>query len=173
MINVYNTLTSIPWFVWLLFYYTILNGVKALQTHVLSIKKIFIVPLIFLGLGITGLVKQGLPFINVAIWLGLVAIATAITWRGMVRTKVACDKQKGLIQLPGTWTTLILLLSIFVSKFTFGFLNATHPELKGFYFFNLADLAISGTVCGISCGRLTSLLAKFFKSAHCYLEEPN
>lgn len=42
-------LTAVPWFVWLLFGYVILRGVKGLQSQVMSIKKIVIVPVIFLA----------------------------------------------------------------------------------------------------------------------------
>jgi hypothetical protein len=164
-------LTSIPWFVWLLFGYVIFTGVKALHSQVLSIKKIFIVPMIFLYMGINGLMKQNQPIACVAIWLGFFASAAYIIWRWMQPLKVVCDRQKGLIRLPGNWTTLVLLLSIFVSKFTFGFLSATHPELKSFFLFCLTELSISGIICGISSGRFISLLMKFFKSSHVNLQE--
>ena len=167
----YKIITAIPWYIWLLFVYVILRGVKALKSQTVSIKKICLIPLIFLGMGISGMIKQNLPFEYVAIWIGLFAIAAYVIWRRTEPLKVVCDRQKGLIQLPGNWTTLILLLSIFISRFTFGFLSATHPELKGFIIFNLIDLSISGTVCGISFGRLVALLMKFFKSSHVDLLE--
>jgi len=171
MDGIFKIITSIPWFVWLLFAYVIRIGVRALWSQVLSIKKIFIAPVIFLAMGINSLVKQNQDLFFVAIWFGLFVIAAYVIWRVMEPVKIVCERQKGLIQLQGSWTTLILLLSIFVSKFTFGFLSATHPELKGFLFFNLMELSISGTVCGISFGRLISLLFKFFKSSHVDLRE--
>lgn len=159
-------LTAIPWFVWPLLGYVILRGVKALQSQVLPIKKLVIVPLVFLYIGINGLMDQNLPLACIAIWCTLFAIAAYVIWLRMQPLKIICDRQKWLIEVPGNWTTLILLLSIFISRFTFGYLAATHPELKSFLFFNLTNLSISGIVCGISIGRLIALLMKFFKSAH-------
>lgn len=164
-------LSSIPWFVWLLFIYIIIKGIKALKSQVISIKKIFILPLIFLYLGIKGLIKPDMPFSFFAIWLGFFIVAAYLIWHLMQPLKIICDKHKGLIQLTGSKTTLIILLSIFISKFTFGFLSATHPEFKEQFIFNLAKLSISGTVCGISLGRLFSLLSKFLKSSHVDLQK--
>lgn len=166
-------LTAIPWFVWLLFGYVILRGVKGLQSQVMPIKKIVIVPVIFLCMGINGLMSQNLSLAYIAIWFGLFAISAYVIWRHMEPLKLVCDRQKGLIEMPGNWTTLILLLSIFISRFTFGFLSATHLELKNSLFYNLLNLSISGIVCGISIGRLIALLIKFFKSSHVDLRAPD
>ncbi|MBI5346495.1 MAG: hypothetical protein HZB76_05075 [Chlamydiae bacterium] len=174
MISFIEIIKTIPWFAWLLFFYVILKGVKALRPQVLSIKKVFVVPLIFVVLGINGLMmKQNLTFLHVAIWMGMFTISAYLIWRHMRPLKVQSDKQKGLIQLPANASTLVLLLSFFVSKFTFGFLSATHPELKANLFFYLSDIMISGLVCGLSFGRLISLLMKFFKSSHVDLQKTN
>jgi hypothetical protein len=167
----FKIITSIPWYVWLLFGYIIQKGLKALQTQVLTLKKIFIVPLILLVMGINGLIKHNPSLADFAIWLGLFVIAAYVIWDRMKPLKVVCDKKRGLLQLPGNGTTLILLLFIFASRFTFGFLSATHPELKSFSFFCFIDLSISGVVCGISFGRLISLLMKFSKAPHVDLQE--
>ena len=169
----FEILTSIPWFVWLLFGYVIISGVKAFQTQVLSIKKIFVLPLILLVMGINGLMKYNPPLSDVAIWSALFVTAAYVIWNRMRPLKVVCDRQKGLIQIPGNRITLILLLSIFVSKFTLGFLSATHPEFKSVSFFYFIDLSISGLVCGICFGRLVSLLMKFLRSPHENLQKPD
>jgi hypothetical protein len=166
-------ITAIPWFVWLLLGYVILRGVRALQSQVMPVKKLVIVPLIFLYIGLTGMINQSIPLGCTALWFALFAISGFVTWLRTQSLKIVCDRQKWLIELPGTWATLVLLLSIFVSKFTFGFLSATHPEFKNLLLFNLLSLSISGVVCGISIGRLIALLQKFFNSAHVDLQKPD
>lgn len=57
------------------------------------------------------------------------------------------------IHMPGSWASLILILMIFLTKYTFGVIDATQPELASDPGIVLAQAVLGGLFNGLFLGR--------------------
>jgi signal transduction histidine kinase len=164
MSEIKSAIFGTPWWVFLLFAYCIYIGVKALKSRVASIKRIFILPLIFIAWSVWNLVVNFSGFLGFLTWAIFITLGYFIGW-GMTQSwKIAADKKKLLIGIPGNRITLILLIAVFAVKYFFGYYRATHAEMSALVAF--ANLIASGLITGIFVGRTMSLLKKFAKAKH-------
>ena len=62
--------------------------------------------------------------------------------------------------------TLVLILSVFASKYAFGFLHATRPDLFAEPRFWLTELALSGVLTGMFVGRFAGLWRQYRAAPH-------
>lgn len=83
---------------------------------------------------------------------------TVIGWLLTRNTDVKIDIKQGLVKLPGSIMTLMLILMIFSAKYYFGYLEATHPSNDPEV--EKLSLSISLVCTGIFIGRLACY---FFK----------
>jgi len=128
-----------------------------------SLIKLAILPLFFNIWSIYSLIaKYGIHLSSTLIWLFSTIIGFGIGWwmNSYIKIEVI-DQKKGLIKLPNTWSTLILILIIFLSKYTLGVLQGVNPSIKDNIVFFFLDLIISGGIAGIFLGRFLCLFNKF------------
>lgn len=89
-------------------------------------------------------------------------------WLGYAMTNklaIRFDKEKKLVELPGSWTTLISLLMIFSVRCCLGIAYGLHPEWSGNQvLFSLEGIAIA--ISGTFIGRLLGILQKYRMAAH-------
>lgn len=81
------------------------------------------------------------------------------------------DKKRWLIELPGTWTTLVLIMAIFISKYYFGYELSVDPSLTNNTIFEFVMLTVSGVITGLFIGRLLCYLNAFRVCASVKLTE--
>lgn len=165
MHEIYEIALQTPWWVYLLFIYLIKIGVKASAENVVSMKKLAVLPILFSVMSVhTLLVSFQITGTVIFVWAGSIIIGMVIGWM-LVRDMVAkVDKKKWLIQLPGTWSTLILVLITFASKYYFGYELAADPGLVHQSMFEYSLLLVSGACTGLFVGRFLTYLSKFKQS---------
>ena len=159
-----SALKGTPWWVYVLFFYLLFIGIKALKPHVFSLKKIFILPLIFAVWSIWQLIAKYQSFFDIVIWATFIFIGYIAGWGLTQHLKIRADKKKLLIAVPGSYLTLILILVIFGTRYFFGYYYATHQETGPMI--HMANLIAKGLITGMFVGRAAAMLKKFAKAIH-------
>ncbi len=161
-----NALKGTPWWVYALFIYLVVVGIKTLKPQIVSLKKIFILPLIFIVwslLALGGKLSLGL---DLSFWIPSFILGIFVGW-GLTRSlRIKADKKKALIKVPGGPLTLVLILVVFGVKYYFGYTYATDPEARMNFNTVAADLTSSGIITGMFFGRLFCYLSKWRNSPH-------
>ena len=156
-----------PIWVWPLLGFLLFKGIRAFWPSVMNVYKIFIFPAIFLVLSLNGLIATSgcmscIVFMRFSALL-IGSIVGLLLFKGIV---VEADKKKSLIRVPGTASTLLLILAIFSIKYYFGFKSAIDPALAKTFVFVSAKLVITGITSGITIGRALCYWYKYKIAAH-------
>jgi hypothetical protein len=158
--------TGTPVWVWVVFAYGIYTGIKALGERRVSLKTMILLPGVFLFLSVPSLV--GIVGQNplVALVWGLCLLAGLVLgWYLLTPEPVSVDRTAGTLVVPGTWTVLVLFVTIFTVKFVYGFEQAVNPELAAQPGFLLGVFALSGLSTGIVIGRTAKNYYEFSQAA--------
>jgi hypothetical protein len=148
-------LSSTPTWVYILLAYLIFIGIKSSKTNVVSIIKLAVIPIIFSVMSVETLTSSfNLSDLTVGIWAISIIVGAAIGFIQIYRLKLKVDRKNLLIKVPGTWSTLILVLIIFASKYYFGMELAMDPNFAHQSIFEFTMLAISGLFTGMFVGKL-------------------
>lgn len=162
MENFWKAISGAPWWVYVLFVYLLSVGIKSTKPRTVSIKRVVLLPLLFLALSFYGLYQKlllGLPSL-VFLWVVFLAIGTYFGIKEVRSWKISKNLSKGEITIPGNYSTLVLMLLIFILKFFWGYFYATCTEIS--YWIYFADTLTSALVTGFFVGRA----GFFFKSYH-------
>ncbi|MCL4229544.1 hypothetical protein KJZ61_02545 [Candidatus Dependentiae bacterium] len=156
--NVFNTIRETPLWVWGILAYLIIIGIKATRERIVYLPQLFIIPLIFIGLKYKSFFTGYHSLIIIAIIALLIGCGLGYVLG--LKTKVAIIKEKLSVQIPGTYTTLILFLVYFAIQYAFGYLCATVAILP---FTLLATKSIIDSLfSGYFLGRALAYTQKFF-----------
>lgn len=155
-------LKGTPWWVYALFIYLIIIGISALKPSVVSIIKLAVLPVLFTALAVHTLIIS-FAINNTAILL----LAAGLLFGTLLGLLIAgnhdyqVDRKHFLILMPGGWTTLILILIIFGSKYYFGYKLSADPMITQDFNFEMFMLIVSGACTGIFIGRFICYLYHF------------
>jgi hypothetical protein len=145
MVFALNVLRGTPWWAFALLAVLILFGVQALKPRTVSIWRLLIVPLVFIGWGLISLFRPGVsPFI-VLDWLVAAAVGGAIAWALVREGDVRVDRA-GVVTLAGSALPLIRNLLIFAAKYGITAAMTINPARRAD--FVPWDAAISGASAG-------------------------
>lgn len=160
-------MSSIPAWVYLLFIGLLYLGIKRGFTTTMKVKQLVILPIALLWLSLHGLL-QSFPMTYHTIWsyiLGI-AIGCGLGFLHLKRIQIRADKKRGLIEIPGDWTYLGLIMAIFIIEFIIHYLMAVANSITHVPLFVIPILFISGLVVGITIGRNGCYLYKFINTSH-------
>lgn len=162
MKNIWEALVGTPWWVYALFAYLIWMGVKATKTRIVKLKKLFIIPAVFIYMSVHQLLSTfTIDTVTIVTLTTSLFIGILVGFLHVHRQKISVDKKNMLLQVPGTWSTLIIIILIFISKYYFGYNLAAKPDMAQHLMFKICDFMISGLVTGFFVGRLVCYLHKF------------
>src|SRR5690348_15072244 len=120
METIQQTLHHTPWWIYLLLAYVIYIGIQASKARIIALKKLFIIPAIFAFMSIHTLITSfAMNALVIATWCIVILIGIVLGWIQVSRFQIKVDKQKKLIQVPGTWSTLIIIIIIFITRYYF------------------------------------------------------
>lgn len=139
----------------MLLVYLIKIGIDASKTHVVPLKRLFIIPTIFTFMSVRSLIASfKISAFTITTWSTAILIGTILGWFQIHRLKLKVDNQRALIQVPGTWSTMLIIVIIFATKYYFGYALAVDPKFSEQTSFEISMLAISGICTGLFIGRL-------------------
>ena len=159
-----QTFIHTPWWVYVLFIYLVFIGIKAMKAGSVSIYKLIALPILFLILSLHTLyVEMALNIGIVFAWvLGMIVGILAGIWHSKSHY-IGIDKHKMVVKVKGSSLTLIIILLIFISKYYFGYMGATHPEELHNLRFVSVMLFCYGLATGLFCGRVGYFFVKLKK----------
>ncbi len=153
-----------PVYVWFLLLYLLWSGWKSRKTRIVSWKLLLIIPAFMFIWSIYAMITR---YDSLSICFWAVSIAMGF-WLGSLtvrRLKLRFDKQRHLIEIPGSWIPMMLSVSIFSLRYVLGAIYGLHPELSG----NSALLVlenIATIVSGMFTGRLIGYWRRSIDSSH-------
>lgn len=155
MKTIWNIAIQTPWWVYVLLIYLITIGILSSKTRTVSMVKLLILPVIFMYLSIhTLVVSFQINMFSVSTWIVSIVIGVIFGWLLVYKQQLKVDRKHLLIEVPGSWQTLILALLIFSSKYYFGYELDVDPNLAEQTVFEFSMLSISGTITGLFIGRV-------------------
>ena len=160
---IWQTLVNTPWWVYLILVYCVLIGVKASKPGIVSIWKMLFIPVIFLYMSLhTVLNSFVLTQLVILSYVASLVIGSLLGAFQASRQQVRVDRPHFLIGLSGSWSTLIIILLIFVIKYYFGYAIGADPHLLQNTHFELVMLAATGITTGLFVGRTLYYFIKLY-----------
>ena len=164
---IWNILKHTPTYVYVIFIYLMYTGLQARKEQVISIFKPVALAAVFSYMAIDMLIRSFQMNATVlGIWLFSLSLGIFLGWLQFSRKNIQVDKEKKLIKLPGTWSSLFLILIIFSSKYFFGFMYFRSPHLFQNLGFQVFALLISGSTSGLFIGRLANCFYRLKVDQH-------
>ena len=161
--NFLDIILGTPWWVWILFGYLLIVGIKATKPNILPLWRIAVMPLIFVIWSIYSIYYKCIycpKFFG--IWFVALIFGILIGHLISMRLKSNIDSEK-LIHMPGSLIPLLLSMMFFVLKYGLGVTYSLYPVMKGDLILLNFDLLLSGLISGIFCGRFSCVLYKYIK----------
>lgn len=145
-------LEETTWWVYLIFLYLLVIGCNAARRRTMSLKKIFVLPAVLL-LWFFFEFYEWWPGTWTALFYWLLSLAAGIGlgWFTVHKWKIYVDRQRKIIILPGTWSTLALAMLFFFIRYGFALYYRTHGDIS--HTALLVDLIVSGILNGAFIGR--------------------
>lgn len=155
-------ITGAPIWVWVIFVYLLIVGIKLTRPSVVPFFVVSIAPFIVLGWSFSSVYQKFLAHWPLLIlWSCVFAVGTIIGQYLMNKTGFSFDPQTKLFHIPGSWMPFFIFLAFFSVKYTLGATYTLMPEMQT----NLAlmgfDVAISALLAGMLWGRFIPLLLAY------------
>jgi putative Mn2+ efflux pump MntP len=155
----WQILTHTPIWVYILLIFLIYRCILTLKPRIIPLKKIFILPAVFIFLSIHTLFTVELyavTFIIIAIVLAILGFIGG--WFHIRSQKIEIDREHQLIYQQGSWLTLVLVLLIIICKFYIGFALAMTHHIQLHQQLLIFIYAVSGATVGLMLGRTAHYL---------------
>jgi hypothetical protein len=158
MTLLWEILYQTPWWVFVLFFYLLKVGFDASRTQVFPFNRLFILPTIFLIMSVNTL--SSLSFTPLALFAYLFSLLLGLMggWMIVSNQDIKFDKQRALIQLPGTRVNLAIILIVFSVKYYLSYSTEANPEIIKTLPFQISLLTTSGLCTGFFIGRLGCII---------------
>jgi len=149
-----NIVTHTPLYVWAILAFLVSRGVMAMRERELAFKSLYIIPLLMLLLSLQYIsMKFGLAPLPLGAWLAGACVAGALAWR-MGAARISAGSAPGRVTVAGSALPLLLMVSIFFTRYATAVALAIAPELAGQSLFMIAVCLLFGAFNGLFLGRL-------------------
>ncbi len=151
--SIWEVIANTPWWVFAILVYLIRVGLLATRSRVVHIRRMLTVPLIFIGLSFVSLYNNPqLSNNQIAMWVGAFSIGSILGWLQFKALKIkAVKKTSSFLYVPGTWSLLTIILTMFAIRYYYGYENTIDPAIaqsKPWIFFAY------GLFTGLFAGRI-------------------
>src|SRR5450830_1862119 len=155
-----------PLYVWAILGFLVYRGVLASRTREVTLRKLFIVPLVMLALSLTGVIGSfGLGGAAPLAWLVGAIAGAALAWTLVDARKIVAIPQRHSVQRPGSWVPLILMMSIFCMKYAVAVTLSIAPAYVHASGFSVPVCLAYGGFSGIFLGGLLRTV-NVYRQAH-------
>ncbi len=149
-----NIITHTPLYVWAILAFLVSRGITAMRERELAFKSLCIIPLLMLLLSLQDISKKfGMAPLPLAAWLAGACVAGGLAWR-MGAARISVGSAPGRVTVAGSVLPLLLMVSIFFTKYATAVALAIAPELAGQTVFVAAICVLFGAFNGLFLGRL-------------------
>ena len=152
-----------PWWIYLLFTYFLMLGVRASTPTVASLKRLSVIPLFFLSWSLyhlyTSLENR---YYFLAPWMVALLLGSFLGYLQVRNWIIRVDQERGTIDLPGSWSTMFLCLSFFIVKCLYGLTYTTYPTAYQNPAIFSSELVFSALFVGMFWGRFWHFSRAFY-----------
>lgn len=157
---------GIPNYVYVLFFILLYMGVNRCFPRVIKVQRLFIAPLFFILLSIRGMVNLfDIAPTDIFNWLAGCTLGAVLGYLHVSNRQVQADHDRQLIKLPGDWSMLILILSIFLFEFFIHYSIDANWPISANSYFKMSSILILGVIAGMSSGRAANYFYKYKASS--------
>jgi hypothetical protein len=157
---IWAILSGTPVWVFALFALLVGLGIQQLRPRTVQMPRIFIVPAVFLAWGLIALwMRAAVVQSAVPAWLVALPIGFAFGWATTRLDGLVADRRRGLIYLPGGWTTVVASMIVFAAKYVLAVSMVMRPQWRDVL--ATADMAVSGLSAGYFLARLARMLTLY------------
>jgi len=153
-----KALLHTPFWVWGVLVYMIYVGVRALRPQKVYPPVLLLVPALLMGFKFPVFFSRA-PHL----YIGMLAFGFMIGWISAKKMPIRWQHFPRRLILPGSPTTLVVLMVFFSTKYTYGLMHALYPDQAAGW--SWLDTGISGLLPGYSWAKGIFLSYRFF-SAH-------
>jgi hypothetical protein len=161
MNTVWEILSGAPWWVYLLLILLVRLGIRSFKPRTIQLPRLILLPSIFFLWSIYRLYQNDvLVFPSLIVWWVLaLAVGAYLGFKEVHAWKIHVDKAKKTLTIPGNYSTLILIVAVFILNFFWGTLYSIYPEMPyGIRFFD----TVTTTICtGFFVGRGSLFLKRY------------
>ncbi len=151
-------LSNTPRWVWVLLLALLGLGLSQAVTRSASLKRITILPLVLVGLSLSGTLSAfGADPQWLLAWLAAAALTVALLARRAPAPGTRYDAAARRFSLPGSWVPLSLILGLFSIKYFVGVATAMQPSLAHDPAFAASFSALYGAFSGVFVARAAGL----------------
>lgn len=148
-----------PW-VWALLAFLIYRGIRAAAGREMPFRRIFIIPLVMLGLSLHGIGSTfGIGLMVLLTWLAAALVAGGLAWHFPDYRKIVAYPARGTLFQPGSWAPLLMMMGIFFTKYVVTVMLSMNPHYAQYSEFAVAICALYGLFNGIFIGNLLYLVS--------------
>jgi putative Mn2+ efflux pump MntP len=143
-----------PLWVWAVLAFLVYRGILASVDREVTLKKMLIIPAFMLALSAQGIVSTfGMSAATALAWMPFIAIGAVLAWIMFRRDSVQALPAKGAVFQRGSWTPLLLMMAIFLTKYIVGVTLALQPNHAHELLFAAGVCALYGLFNGVFIGR--------------------
>ena len=125
-----NIVQHTPVWVWAVFGALLALGLRQSRASEVGLTRITVLPVVLLLLSFGGVLSAfGHTPVALGAWTTGVGVALTIARRAVAVRGAAWRADRALLQVPGSWVPLVLMLSLFSIKYAAGVLFAMAPVL--------------------------------------------
>lgn len=162
--TIYNAAVNTPWWVYVLLIVLIQVGIKASKTGTVPLGKLFIAPIIFTAMAIETLLGNIDLTTDVLIGFAVaLLIGIGLGWWQVSMQSLRVDANKKLIEVPGTWTVMVLVIIIFATKYYFGYELSVDPYIIHNTWFEVVFVGVTALCSGVFIGKLGCYMKRLYK----------
>ncbi len=151
-------ITRTPVWVWALLVLLVWVGLKQSLPRTVSLRRITVLPLIMVGLSLAGILTAfGSSHSTLLAWAAAAAVAAAVVMTRRLAQATQYNAWTQQFHIPGSWTPLVLMMGIFITKYAVGVTLAMRPDLARDALFSQSFGALYGGFSGVFAGRALQL----------------
>ncbi len=153
--SIWEIIADTPWWVYVVFFALMQAGFTATKPRIISIKQLYLLPILFLLFSFIALARIQLDLTNFFLWLGAIMFGTGLGWLQFRALKIKAIKNEAKLYIPGTWSVMVIILIAFTLKYYYGYQLAIDTRLiLSPKFAGWLSLAY-GLFTGLFVGRIT------------------
>jgi hypothetical protein len=158
--------THTPLYVWAILAFLAVRGLAASTDSETTLGRLFIIPAVMLALSMHGtIVTLGASGAVMGMWFAGAALGTMASWKLAGRGGITAHPERGTVALRGSWLPLMMMLSIFCTKYAVAVALAISPALGQQLIFIATVCALYGVFNGIFFGRLARSVSVYRHAA--------
>ena len=137
-------------------------GVQRSYERVISIERLFLVPVVFILLSIKGVATSfELNITNILSWFLGITVGVSLGVIQVRKQNIKTTPREKQIIIPGDWSMLVLILCVFFIEFCIHYIIESGSTIATHSIFKILSVQILGCIAGTSFGRSICFFWKY------------